>query len=61
MIRRIIPKGRSPDDFTQQDITLVMNHINSYGRPNLGDKTPYWVFASFYGEKILRRMNVELI
>lgn len=61
LIRRIIPKGRSPDDFTQQDITLVMNHINSYGRPNLGDKTPYWVLASFYGEKILRRMNVELI
>jgi IS30 family transposase len=61
LIRRIIPKGRSLDDFTQQDITLVMNHINSYGRPNLGDKTPYWVLASFYGEKILRRMNVELI
>ena len=61
LIRRIIPKGASLDEFTQQDITLVMNHINSYGRLNLGDKAPYWVFASLYGEEVLRRMNAELI
>ncbi|HQA59300.1 MAG TPA: IS30 family transposase, partial [Acetivibrio sp.] len=61
LVRRIIPKGTSLDGFTQQDITLMMNHVNSYGRLNLGDKTPYWVFASLYGEEILRRMNVELI
>ncbi len=61
LIRRIIPKGTSFDRFTQKDITLMMNHINSYGRPNLGDKTPYAVFASLYGDDILRRMNVELI
>ena len=61
LIRRIIPKGRTLDDFTQQDITLVMSHINSYVRPNLGDKTPYWAFASFYGNEIIRRMNVDLI
>lgn len=61
LIRRIIPKGTSLDGFNQQDITLMMNHINSYGRPNLGDKTPYAVFASLYGEDILRRMNAELI
>ena len=61
LIRRIVLKGSSLDGFTQQDITLTMNHINSYGRLNLGDKTPYWAFASLYGEEILRRMNVELI
>jgi len=61
LIRRIIPKGTSLDRFTQEDITLMMNHINSYGRPNLGDKTPYEVFASLYGENILRRMGVEPI
>jgi IS30 family transposase len=31
----------------------MMNHVNSYSRPNLGDKTPYAVFASLYGEEIL--------
>ncbi|NMB96273.1 MAG: IS30 family transposase [Clostridiaceae bacterium] len=61
LIRRIIPKGTSLDCFTQEDITLMMNHINSYSRPNLGDKTPYEVFASLYGEDILRKMGAELI
>lgn len=61
LIRRIIPKGTSLDSFSQEDITLMMNHINSYGRPNLGDKTPYEVFASLYGEDFLRRMGAELI
>ncbi|MDX9871593.1 MAG: IS30 family transposase [Clostridia bacterium] len=61
LIRRIIPKGTSLDPFNQEDISLMMNHINSYGRPNLGDKTPYEVFASFYGEDFLRRMGAELI
>ena len=61
LIRRIIPKGSSLDEFTWQDITLMMNHIKSYGRLNLGDKTTYWAFASIYGEEILRKMNVGLI
>jgi IS30 family transposase len=51
LVRRIIPKGASLDCFTQADISLMMNHINSYRRPNLGDKTPYEVFASLYGKK----------
>jgi len=61
LIRRIIPKGTSLDTFSQEDISLMMNHINSYGRANLGDKSPYEVFASLYGEDILRRMGAELI
>jgi IS30 family transposase len=61
LIRRIIPKGTSLDCFKQEDIKLMMDHINSYSRPNLGDKTPYEVFASLYGEDILRKMGVELI
>jgi hypothetical protein len=39
----------------------MMNHINSYGRPNLGDKTPYEVFASLYGRDFLTGMGAELI
>ena len=61
MIRRIIPKGQPMDRYTQEDISLMMNHINSYGRKNLGDKSPYEVFASLYGEEILRRMGAILI
>lgn len=60
-IRRIVPKRTTLDNFTQQDITLMMNHINSYGRSNLGDKTPYEIFATLYGEDVLRGMGAELI
>lgn len=49
------------DSFVQEDITLMMNHINSYRRASLGDKSPYEVFALLYGEDVLRRMNAELI
>lgn len=61
LIRRIIPKGTSLNDFSQEDISLMMNHINSYKRANLGDKTPYEVFTNLYGEDLLRRMGAEPI
>lgn len=61
LIRRIIPKGKSLDSYTQDDINLMMSHINSYGRKNLGNKTPYEVFSSLYGEDILRKMGITFI
>lgn len=58
LIRRIIPKGTPLDGFTQEDISKAMNHINSYGRKNLGDMTPYAVFSAFFGEDVLKGMGV---
>ena len=40
-IRYVIPKGKSLNPYTQDDITLLMNHINSVIRPGLGNKCPY--------------------
>ena len=40
-IRYVIPRGKRFDPYTQEDITLLMNHINSTRRPGLGDKAPY--------------------
>ena len=37
----------------QEDINIMMSHINSYSRLDLGDKTPYEVFAFLYREEIL--------
>ena len=34
-IRYVIPKGKSFNPYTQEDITLLMNHINSTKRPSL--------------------------
>ena len=61
LIRRVIPKGISLDDFTQADISKMMNHINCYPRKNLGNKTPYEVFAALYGEDILKKLGVSFI
>lgn len=40
-IRYAIPKKKSLNPYTQKDITLLMNHINSIKRPGLGNKCPY--------------------
>ena len=61
LIRRIVPKEQSFDGYTQDDISLMMNHINSYGRKNLGNKSPYQIFTLLYGEDILRKMGATLI
>lgn len=57
LIRRILPKGSSFDELTQQDITLMMNHINSYKRKKLNNRSPYETFSFYYGEDVLKRLG----
>jgi IS30 family transposase len=52
-IRKVLPKGKSLDGFTQADINLMMSHINSYSRAKLGDKSPIEMFAFLYGSDTL--------
>ena len=40
-IRYAIPKKKSLNPYNQEDITLLMNHINSIKRLGLGNKSPY--------------------
>lgn len=40
-IRLVIPKGKNMDCYTQDDITLLMNHINSEARDSLNGCTPF--------------------
>lgn len=58
MIRRIIPKGTDIGQYSQTQIDLMMSHINSYARKNLGNKSPYDVFAFQYGEELLKKFNL---
>lgn len=60
-VRMFIPKGRSLDSFTQSDISLMIDHINSYGRPSLGNKCPYEVMDFLYGERILKRFGCHQV
>jgi IS30 family transposase len=61
LIRRIIPKGTSMDNFTQDKIKLVMSHINSYTRKKLNDKSPIDSFSSRYGFKLINALGIEKI
>ena len=61
LIRRILPKGTSFDQFVQADIVRMMNHINSYRRAKLGNKTPYEAFAFYYGIEALDKLGFSQI
>lgn len=60
-IRRVIPKGIDISNYDQGRINLMMDHINSYGRPELGDKSPYEMFEFYYGREILDILGVHKI
>ena len=60
-IRCFIPKGVDFAKYTQEDITRMRNHINSYGRESLGNKCPYEVFRYLYGEDLLKIMGCVTI
>jgi IS30 family transposase len=61
-IRRILPKGTSFDHLTQEgDIQLMLNHINSYKRLKLNNKSSYEMFAFLHGEEVLRRLGAEFV
>jgi IS30 family transposase len=40
-IRLVVPKGKKFDIYTQEDITLMINHINSEARDSLNGCTPF--------------------
>ena len=60
-IRDILPNKRKLDRLTQDDLNLMFSHINSVPRANLGGKTPYDVFTYFYGDKVLKKLNIQKI
>lgn len=60
-LRRIVPKGIAFDSFSHQQISLMVNHINSYRRANLAGRSPYQVFSSLYGEHIVKKLGVDPI
>lgn len=60
-IRKVLPKGTSFDHLTQKEIALMMNHINSYSRPILNDKTPYDTFKFLFGEEVIKKLGSTLI
>ena len=61
LLRRILPKGTSFDDLTQDDINIIMSHINSYKRKKLNNKSPYFMFSSIYGKDTIEKLDIKEI
>jgi IS30 family transposase len=61
LIRRIIPKGTSLRGYSPKNITLMMNHINSYKRKKLKAKSPIETFNFFHDPLILKKLGVTLV
>ena len=60
-IRFFLPKGTDFDSYSQADISLMMDHINSYSRESLGNKCPYDMFTFLYGHEILDLLGCHKI
>lgn len=61
LLRRILPKGTSFDNLTQNDINLIMSHINSYKRKKLNSESPYSVFSKLYGIDTIEKLGIHEI
>ena len=60
LIRRIIPKGTSMNDLSQNNINTIMSHILSYHRQSI-ESTPYTIFKIMYGKDILDKLKIREI
>ena len=60
LVRYIIPKGTSMNDFIQSQIDLLISHINSYRRASIAS-TPYELMKAYYGEEFLKKIRIECI
>ena len=60
-LRRILPRRTSFNALTQDDIDLVLSHLNSYNRKLFGDIPAIARFNSIFGKSILKKMNISLI
>ena len=60
-IRRFIQKGNSFNNYTQDDINLMINHINSVKRDSLNDDNPYTLIKEFLPKEIIDLFDIEEI
>lgn len=61
LLRRILPKGTSFDNLSQEDMNLIMSHINSYKRKKLNNVSPITMFSTIYGKETLDKLNIREI
>lgn len=61
LLRDIVPKGTSIEPFTQTDMTLAANHLNSYVRKSLFGRCPYDLAMAVLPEDFFMLLGLEHI
>jgi len=61
LIRRVLPKKTSFARLTQEKVELMMDHINSYTRKKLSDRSPHQTFSFLYGSDVTEKLNSHMI
>ena len=61
MIRRVLPKSTSFKDLTQEKVDLMMNHINSYTRKKLSDRSAHQLFSFLFGDDVAEKLHSQPI
>ena len=60
-IRRFIEKGTDIDNYSDEDILLMMNHINNTKREKLNGKTPYELMVDKFGIEVIKKLGFYFI
>ena len=60
-IRYVLPKGKSFNPYTQEDVTLLLNHINSTRRSLLDGQCPYELAASPDMQRLIQLLGLQRI
>jgi IS30 family transposase len=60
-IRYIVPKGTSFDGYTQENMSLMMSHINNTARDSLNGCTPYQLSRLLFGNSLLEKLSINEI
>lgn len=61
LIRYILPKGKALDRYDQEDISQVMNHLNSYPRKKWNGLSPIELFDQIYSPSIRKKLGIRLL
>lgn len=60
-IRKYIDKGIDIDNYSEEDIMLMINHINNVKRKSLNNQTPYELLCKRLGEENIKKLGIYYI
>ena len=59
LLRRVLPKGKSLEKVTQEDLYEVVSNINSLKKKSYNRKTPNEMFIEHYRLSLLKKLSLE--